>query len=190
MKPGRRVAAVVLAVVALSACSGGVATSPAATAGGSGGGNPTSNPTAASSTGGGGGSASASNPCSLLTSAQISAAVGQTFGAGDTGGDIHECTWIHPNVNGLPDDQVLVTVNEGPGLCDEGSNAALGVTNTPVDGVGDKACVGSLTGLPAVLTFYKGGGTGFSVSASGKDIPLASQPAVDTVLAKEMAANL
>ncbi|HTS14903.1 MAG TPA: hypothetical protein VMH24_04490 [Candidatus Sulfotelmatobacter sp.] len=188
-----RVAALVLAAVVLSACSGGVATSPAASPGGGGGGNPTSTATAAPSTGGGGGGSgggSASDPCSLLTSDQISAAVGQPFGAGDTGGDIHMCTWIHPDANGLPLDQVIVTVNEDTGLCDEGSNAALGITNTPVDGVGDKACVGSLTGLPPVLTFYKGSGRGYSVTASGKDVPLASAPGVETVLATEIVANL
>lgn len=152
-----------------------------------GGGSPTPGTTANLGGGGGGGSGAT---CSLLSAAQVSAAIGQTVGPGDSGGDPHECDFAHLNGNGLPDIQVIVNSNEDTGLCDKGSNAALGITETPVSGVGDKACLGTITGLPAVLTFYKGGGRGWSVSASGNGIDAAKAAAIDTQLATDIAANV
>jgi hypothetical protein len=83
-----------------------------------------------------------------------------------------------------------VNSNEDSGLCDEGSNAALGVTVVPVSGVGDKACLTTITGLPSVLTFYKGSGRGWSVAASGNGIDAAKAAAIDTQLATDIAANV
>jgi hypothetical protein len=155
------------------------------------GGGATATPGATASQGGGGGGGGGSgDTCSLLTAAQVSAAIGQSVGPGDSGGDPHECDFAHLNGNGLPDIQVIVNSNEDTGLCDKGSNAALGITITPVSGVGDKACISTINGLPSVLTFYKGGGRGWSVSASGNGVDAAKAAGIDTELAKDIAANV
>jgi hypothetical protein len=151
-------------VVLVAACSSSGTPAPSSTAAGGGGNRPTTQPS-----GGGASGAAVADPCSLLTPAQVSAVVGLTVGAGDSGGDTHSCDWSHPDSNGVPDEQVLLSTNEDPGLCGEGSSASLGITVTPVSGVGDQACMQQASGLQAGdnLTFYKNG-LGFSIGVSGK----------------------
>ena len=177
--------AVALAGLLVACGSSGAA--PTTSNGGGGGGGATATPGATASQGGGGGSAA--GPCSLLTPDQISAAIGLTFGAGDSGGDTHSCDWAHIE-NQLPTTQVIVDTNVDTGLCDEGSNAALGITNTPLSGIGDKACLGTITGLPSVLTFYKGSGRGWSVTASGKNVTTANVQGIEQQLAQDMLGHL
>ena len=139
--------------------------------------------------GGGGGGASSNDPCSLLTADQISAAIGLPFGQGDSGGDTHSCDWAHIE-NQLPTTQVIASNNEDTGLCDEGSSSTLGITDTPLSGIGDKACIVTMTGLNSVLTFYKGSGRGWSVTASGKNVTTANVQAIEQQLALDMLGNL
>ena len=177
----------------LVACgsTGAVATTSSGGGGGGGGATPTPGSTASQAGGGGGGGGGGSGAtCALITAAQVSAALGLTVGPGDSGGDPHECDFAHLNSSGLPDAQVIVNSNEDTGLCDETSNAALGLTITPVSGVGDKACISTISGLPSVLTFYKGSGRGWSITASGNGIDAARAATIDTELAQDIAANV
>ena len=182
-----------VALAGLLVACGSSGSSPSANTGGGGGGgaSPGTSPVATASQGGGGGGggSSASGPCSLLTADEISAVIGLTFGVGDSGGDTHTCDWAHIE-NQLPTTQVIVDTNVDTGLCDEGSNAALGITNTPLSGIGDKACLGTITGLPSVLTFYKGSGRGWSVTASGKNVTTANVQGIEQQLALDMLGHL
>ncbi len=173
----------------LVACGSSVSTPTANTGGDGGGGAAATTPGATSSPGGGGGGASSNDPCSLLTADQISAAIGLPFGQGDSGGDTHSCDWAHVE-NQLPTTQVIVDTNVDTGQCDEGSSTALGITDTPLSGIGDKACIVTMTGLNSVLTFYKGSGRGWSVTASGKNVTTANVQAIEQQLALDMLGNL
>ena len=126
-------------------------------------------------------------PCSPRTrSAQPSAC---RSAPGDSGGDTHSCDWAHIE-NQLPTTQVIASNNEDTGLCDEGSSSTLGITDTPLSGIGDKACIVTMTGLNSVLTFYKGSGRGWSVTASGKNVTTANVQAIEQQLALDMLGNL
>ena len=174
----------------LVACGSSVSTTTTGTGGtGGGGGGTTPGATASQGGGGGGGGGSSSDPCSLLTADQISAAIGLTFGAGDSGGDTHSCDWAHIE-NQLPTTQVIVSTNEDTGLCDEGSSSALGITVTQLSGIGDKACLTAMTGLVTDLTFYKGSGRGWSVTASGKNVTTANVQAIEQQLALDVLGHL
>jgi hypothetical protein len=179
--------AVALAGLLVACGSSGSAPTPIPGGGGGGGGGTT--PGATSSQGGGGGGASSSDPCSLLTPDQISAAIGLSFGAGDSGGDTHSCDWSHDE-NQLPTTQVIVSTNEDTGLCDEGSSSALGITVTQLSGIGDKACLVAMTGLVSNLTFYKGSGRGWSVTASGKNVTEANVGSIEQQLAQDILGHL
>jgi hypothetical protein len=134
--------ACLVAIVGIAACSG---TSPA-----------TGSPTGA----GGGGGGTVSDPCSLLTQAEVSAVVGQPVGPGTKDIEPKECDWQYP-ADAVPSIQVSITTETGntlADLCGPGSSA-LGLTVTAVSGVGDGACFETLAGLGAGtnLTFAKGG---------------------------------
>lgn len=173
----------------LVACGSSGAAPTTNSGGGGGGGGTTPAATSSQGGGGGGGGGSATGPCSLLTADQISAAIGLTFGAGDSGGDTHSCDWAHIE-NQLPTTQVIVSTNEGTGLCDEGSSSALGITVTQLSGIGDKACLTAMTGLVTNLTFYKGSGRGWSVTASGKNVTAANVGSIEQQLAQDMLGHL
>jgi hypothetical protein len=146
-------------------------------------------PTAA----GGGGGATVSDPCSLLTTVEISTVVGQPFGAGSNADDPKSCDWPYP-AEGVPKTQVIVTIEGGTlsDYCGKPSSAALGLTITQVTGVGDGACFTELVGLGAGtnLTFSKNGQV-FSVAALlGPDATSAELLAADKALALDALARL
>jgi hypothetical protein len=102
-----------------------------------------------------------SDPCTLLTQAEVSAAVGQTVGAGTKDVDPNECDFQYP-ADAAPSIQVSITIEKGStfaDLCGPG-DSALGLTVTTIGGVGDNACFEQLGGINAGtnLTFTKGGG--------------------------------
>ena len=183
---------VILATIAglVAACSSSGSPAPSPSAGGGGANQAPTPPTAQASAVAASG-VTVADPCSLLTPAQVSAVIGLPVGPGDSGGDTHLCDWSHPDSNGVPDAQVLLSTNEDPGLCDEGSSTTLGITVTPVTGLGDKACMAQAAGLQAGdnLTFYKGA-LGFSITASGKAANVANELARDTALAHDVLSNL
>ena len=161
--------------VIVAACSGSAA-SP--TSGGGGATPATSAPSAASAApvGSPSGSAAASSaagasvgdPCSLLTQAEVSAALGVSVGTGGPAqGESRGCGWQYPP-SGVPTEQAMVTIDVGtpfPHLCGAPSNPAAGITVIQVSGVGDGACYVTMAGLSAGtnLTFEKGG-QAYSVS--------------------------
>jgi hypothetical protein len=180
--------AVALAGLLVACGSSGVA--PSTSPGGGGGGGAANSTPGTTGTQGGGGGGGSGDTCSLITAAQVSAALGQTVGPGDSGGDPHECDFAHLNSDGLPDAQVIVNSNEDTSLCDEGSSSALGITVTQLSGIGDKACLTAMTGLVTDLTFYKGGGRGWSVAASGKNVTAANVGSIEQQLAQDILGHL
>ena len=142
---------------------------------------------------GGGGGATVSDPCSLLSQAEISTVVGQPLGAGSNADDPKSCDWQYP-ADSVPTIQVMATIEGGTlsDYCGMPSSTALGLTITQVSGVGDGACFTELVGLGAGtnLTFSKNGQV-FSVSALlGSDATSAKLLAADKALALDALARL
>ncbi len=102
------------------------------------------------------------NPCTKLTQAQVTAAVGIAVGPGDNSSDSHQCHFEHDTTGGLPDLQVDFDSNMDAqtfaDLCAPVSgDASVGIVVTPVTGIGDGACYNALPGLSApILIFLKG----------------------------------
>lgn len=152
----------------------------------------TSAPTSAAATsgsggGGGGGGGSVSDPCTLLTQAEISAVVGQSVGVGSKDVEPNECDWQYPP-DAVPTIQVNITIEVGntlADLCGPG-DSALGLSVTTVGGVGDGACFEQLAGLGAGtnLTFAKGSGV-YTVAAV-----IGSKATADQILAADKALAL
>ncbi|MEA2674423.1 MAG: hypothetical protein QOI92_1615 [Chloroflexota bacterium] len=168
-------------VLAVAACSG---TSQATTA-------PTSaagatNGAGATAGSGGGGGGTVSDPCTLLTQAEISAVVGQQVSAGTKDVEPNECDWQYP-ADAVPSIQVQITIEVGntlADLCGPG-DSALGLTVTTVGGVGDGACFAQLAGLGAGtnLTFSKGSGVYTVVAILGPSATADAIEAADKALA-------
>ena len=123
------------------------------------------------------------DPCSLLTTAQVSSATGWTVSTGDSAGDTHSCTW------GATSGSVVVDDNEDQGLCDSGSSSALGITVTQLSGIGTKACIIAATGLSVNLTFYQGP-LGFTVTVGGGSLSDSNLQTIEQKLAADVLSNL
>jgi len=176
-----------VAVVSLGACSsarGGA--NPTAAAGG-----------ATSGTGGGGGAgtgagagaggAAPSDPCSLLTQAEASAAIGKPVGAGSNATDSHECEWDYPNSDS-PTASGTITIQDGDlaSYCGKPSDPALGLVIEPVANLGDGgACFTyvSTTTIGSNLTFSKNGHVYTTAAYFGGGTPIATVKAADIALA-------
>jgi hypothetical protein len=164
---------VVVILVGCSASSSTTGTSPGGSAGVSGSAAPAASAGAVGSPSGSAAASSAagasvSDPCSLLTQAEVSAALGVSVGTGGPAqGESHGCGWQYPP-SGVPTEQAMITIDVGTPfahLCGAPSNAAAGITVVQVSGVGDGACYVTMAGLSAGtnLTFEKGGQS-YSVS--------------------------
>jgi hypothetical protein len=117
--------------------------------------------------------ASAMDPCTLLTQAEVSAALGVVAGQGTTAADPRQCTWL-PAAAGPPGQQASVTINAATALSQLCAATSTG-GSTPVQGVGDAACFAGIggTGLATYLAAQKGAQI-FTVSvvlATGTPIP-------------------
>ena len=147
--------------LALVACGGtGTATQAPTSAGGG-------PATAPGATSGGGGGATVTDPCTLLTQAEVSAVVGQPVGPGLKDVEPKTCDWQYP-ADGVPSIQASITIQTGntlADLCGPG-DSALGLTVTTVAGVGDGACFEQLAGL--------GAGTNLTFSTHGQVITIAT----------------
>ncbi|HYK94400.1 MAG TPA: hypothetical protein VE011_00815 [Candidatus Dormibacteraeota bacterium] len=174
-------AAVVLAIAACNGATQGMsapASAPGATQGAG---------ATAGSAGGAGGGGAVSDPCTLLTQAEVSAAVGQSVGAGTRDIDPNECDFQYPP-DAVPTIQASITIEKGStfaDLCGPG-DSALGLTVTTIGGVGDGACfeqVGSIN-AGTNLTFSKGGGV-FTVA-----VAFGANGSYDKVLAADKALAL
>jgi Protein of unknown function (DUF3558) len=164
--------------VALAACTTAGSPGPSPAAGGQGGGGaPASQTATATGAGaGGGGGATVSDPCTLLTQAEVSAVVGKQVGPGSSADNPNSCDFQYPP-DGVPDIQAGVDFIDGSlgDYCKDAAGAsALGMSIEPVDGLGDGACfiyVGSLQ-VGSSLTFAKDGRVfqTFALLGSGKSI--------------------
>ena len=109
------------------------------------------------------------DPCSLLTQAEVSAAVGQPVGPGSSADDPKRCDWQYP-ADGVPNIKATIGIEDGDlsGMCDVPSNSDLGISVDQVTGVGDGACFIGMAGLRAGanLVFSKGGETGDPLNSS------------------------
>ena len=161
----------IIAIAILAAACGGSATP--TTQGGGG--------------GGGGGGAVPSDPCTLLTQADVSTVVGQQVGAGTKDIDPNECDFQYP-VNAVPTIQVSITIERGStfaSLCTGPGSSVLGITITQVPGVGDGACYTTMGGLGAGdnLVFTKGAGVYTIDSVLGPSATEDQKLAADKALA-------
>jgi hypothetical protein len=122
-------------------------------------------------------------PCSLLSSNQVSAAIGVTAGAGtpiaNTG-----CSWT------VTSPHIIVTLSLWNGSkWDQMKMPLPGMTKTPVTGLGDDA-VFTIMGPDAKFTTLsvKKGGTVYTFKVYGVDAP--KQQSVEQALAANALANL
>jgi hypothetical protein len=182
------VAAVVFAVTACTASavpSTGPTTGVPAGATGAGGSQPAG--------GGGGGAANVTDPCALLTQADVSAALGKQFGPGSSADNPDSCVFQYPAEG---QSQIDAGINFAQGsladICNDPGASALGLSIETVSGIGDGACfvhVGKLR-AGSSLTFAKGGRL-FQTFAL---LPAGATPddtkAADTALAKAAVAHL
>jgi hypothetical protein len=132
---------------------------------------------------GSGGGVALSDPCSLLTQAEVSSALGKTVGPG-VAESATSCAWAHTASSGAIDAQASIDI-EGVSfdkLCGVPSNAALGITMTQLTGVGDAACIAEMTGVLPVLTFEKDGHV-LSTSVGLGNVPPATSEAAEKALA-------
>jgi hypothetical protein len=133
-----------------------------------------------------------SDACSLLTQAEVSAAVGAPVGPGTAGDDPRTCNWEYIPAGGTgPKAQASIDIESASfdSLCKVPSNASIGLTMIPLSGVGDAACIAELTGMLPVLTFEKNGRT-YSTSVGLGNVPVATTEAAEKAMAVAAAARL
>ncbi|HXY49035.1 MAG TPA: hypothetical protein VEI01_06255 [Terriglobales bacterium] len=124
---------------------------------------------------------SAVDPCSLLSQAQVSAALGADVAEGKRVTP-KLCDWSVPGQSpGMRAKKVTITMLEPQGF----SNAKLqggggNITKTPVSGIGDEAVYGTTSGLATTLSVRKGS-VAFTVHVWGFD----EKKDVDQIKAKE-----
>jgi hypothetical protein len=124
-----------------------------------------------------------SDPCSLLTPAQVSAVLGVNVGAGNRLAS-KVCDWsASGQPAGTSAKKVTVTLLDAQGFAATKMPVnSKGITKTPVSGVGDDAVFGTTSGLATTLSVKKGDFF-FVVRVSG--FPLNPPSALDEVQAKE-----
>jgi hypothetical protein len=173
------------ALVVLAGCStptGGATATQASTSNGGGGGGS-----------GGGGASTVTDPCTLLTQAEVSTVVGKQVGAGSSATDPSSCDFQYP-ADGVPDIQAGVDFVDGSlgDYCTEAGASALGLSIESVSGVGDGACfihVGSLE-AGSNLTFAKNGRVFQTFALLGSGTPPSDIEAADKALALDALARL
>jgi hypothetical protein len=127
--------------------------------------------------------AQSGTPCSLLTSAQISAAVGVTVGAAqpiaNTG-----CSWTAPHLN------VSLSLWDGS-KWDRMKTPVQGMNRSSVSGLGDDAfytTMGPASGKQFVTLSVKKGGTAYLIKVYGPNVP--EQMSMERALAGDLLAKL
>jgi hypothetical protein len=124
------------------------------------------------------------DPCTKLTAAQVSTAVGVTVMQGNSY-DSHACAWEMDNSSGLPTFQVQFTANihATETGCDTAGSADAGIIVTPVSGVGDMACYQQLVGLGTPLLAFSKGCWAYEMAVSGDGVSDATAEADEKALA-------
>ena len=124
-----------------------------------------------------------SDPCTQVTPAQVSAALGETVGAGKHG-PAPTCTW---EAN-TPTHEIVTLMFSPPGDWNTRKNSEHpGITKAAVSGVGDDALAMSLG--PLTTLFVKKGSVTFMVRVYGVPDP-AKQIAIEKPIAQTVAGHL
>ena len=113
---------------------------------------------------------SSSDSCSLLTEAQVKAALSVPVNAGTGTPDKKVCTWnvSTPTAKGL---KFVTLYLEDASIYQSGKNPGPGRVVTPVSSVGDDAYYSTMSTF--VLLHVKKGGVAFRVSLyAGTDVPM------------------
>ena len=143
---------------------------------------------------GGGGAATVTDPCKLLTQAEVSTVVGKQVGPGSSANNPNSCDFQYP-ADGYPDIEAGINFTDGSldDYCSDIAGAsAMGMTIEPVDGLGDGACftyVGKLQ-VGSSLTFAKGGRLFQTFALLGSGTPASDMKAAATSLAQDALAHL
>ena len=138
--------------------------------------------------------ATVTDPCTLLTQAEVSTVVGKQVGPGSSAENPNSCDFQYP-ADGVPDIQAGIDFIDGSldDYCKDTAGAsAVGMTIEPVDGLGDGACfiyVGKLQ-AGSSLTFAKGGRLFQTFALLGSGTPTSDMKAADTTLAQDALAHL
>lgn len=123
------------------------------------------------------------NPCSTVTAAQVSSALGETVDAGRQGPTL-TCTWVANK----PTHQIVTLMFSPPGDWDTRKTREMpGITKAAVSGVGDDAIAMTLGNLETL--FVKKGSVTFMVRVYGVPDP-AKQLAIEKPIAQTVAAKI
>lgn len=124
-----------------------------------------------------------SNPCTQVTSAQVSSALGETVDAGRQGPTV-TCTWVANK----PTHQIVTLMFSPPGDWDTRKTRQLpGITKSAVGGIGDDALEMTLGNLRSL--FVKKGSVTYMVRVYG--VPdVERQLAIEKPIAQTVAAKL
>ena len=144
--------------------------------------------------GGGGGAATVTDPCTLLTQAEVSTVVGKQVGPGSSASNPNSCDFQYP-ADGVPNIQAGVNFIDGSldDYCKDIAGAsAVGMTIEPVSGLGDGACFTYVGKLQAgsTLTFAKNGRLFQTFALLGSGTARSDMKAADTTLAQDALAHL
>ena len=124
-----------------------------------------------------------SDPCAQVTVAQVSAALGETVGAGRQG-PIVTCTWIAEK----PTHQVVTLSYSPPGDWNTRKTRQIpGLTTSALSGVGDDAVAVMVSNFTTL--FVKKGTTVFMVRVYGVKDP-ARQLAIETSIAQAVVTKI
>ncbi len=97
-----------------------------------------------------------SDPCSLLTPAQVSAVLGVQAGPGKRLASTL-CDWRMPAQPGMKAKSVIITLLDARGFAATKTQLnVMGITKVPVSGIGDEAVYGTTSGLGSTLSVKKG----------------------------------
>ena len=180
------------AVAALSACSpaGGAAT---ATPGAGAFGSTAATQAAGSGGSSGGGGAVPTDPCQLLTQAEVASIVGQPVGPGSNFDNSRECDFQFP-ADGFPTVSAGIRFQDDDfdSYCGEPSDSVMEIFIEPVSGVGDRACFYHLgtKQIGSSFTFIKNGRVYSTFALLGPDKTIDDVAAATKALALAALAHL
>jgi len=186
--------AVAAGALVLGGCSAGASPAATSSSGSAGGAGAVASIGATTGSGsGGGGAAKVTDPCTLLTQAEVAGVVGKPVGAGSSADNPNSCDFQYPA--DVPDIQAGVNFIDGTldDFCKDIAGAsAVGMTIEPVSGIGDGACfiyVGKLR-AGSSLTFSKGGRLFQTFADLGPASSTADMKTADTKLAQAVLSHL
>jgi hypothetical protein len=126
------------------------------------------------------------DPCSLLTQAEVSAALGVSVGAGKATGKI--CRWAGPAGRPGQSPALVLTMQDAKAFdFAKSPSKSANLLKTPVASIGDDAVFNTIGPVTATLTVKKGE-TYFEVHVYG--FPVDQTKTMETALAKQVVEKL